>query len=69
MSETDYRDGYDKGWEDANNFIDRHPHGMPWAALPDTDEEPAEDDFERGVQVGWQERMQKEGWPTSRMDS
>ena len=62
--QRDYADGYEKGWEEASSFIDRHPHGMPWAAEQHApgheDEEPSA--YDKGHEVGWNERMEKEGW-------
>jgi hypothetical protein len=65
-----YEAGYQRGWDEAEAFIGRHPHGMPWSALPDVedDSEPA-DEHERGHRDGWRERMREEGWPTSRRDA
>jgi hypothetical protein len=65
----EYEQGYQRGWDAACDFIVRHPHGMPWAALPeDPDEEEPKDDFERGQAEGWGERMKDEGWPQSRRE-
>jgi len=61
-----YEQGYQQGHDQANEFIGRHPHGMPWSALPDDDETEPDDQFERGRVDGWTERMKEEGWPTSR---
>jgi hypothetical protein len=62
----DYSNGYERGWTEACDFIDRHPHGMPWSALPDHEEPEPDDDYERGKRNGWLDRMREEGWPTSR---
>jgi hypothetical protein len=62
-----YADGREKGRLEAAAFIDRHPHGMPWSALPEALDEP-EDEFERGRLDGWVERMREEGWPTTRAE-
>jgi hypothetical protein len=67
MSDDDTERGHEQGWDDAEAFIARHPHGMPWAALPDAHDEPS-DDYERGYLDGWVERMREQGWPTSRSE-
>jgi hypothetical protein len=76
-SNIDYVDGHDQGWEEADDFIERHPQGMPWSALPEQDEEDEEDEedqedisaHERGRRAGWTERMRQEGWPLSRREA
>jgi hypothetical protein len=59
-----FGDSYDKGWDEATSFIDRHPDGMPWAAEQtapgETDAEPGA--YEKAYELGWNERMDKEGW-------
>jgi hypothetical protein len=48
LDDTAYEQGYQRGWDEAEAFIGRHPDGMPWSALPDEPEAPPADDFERG---------------------
>jgi hypothetical protein len=59
----EYLRGHDDGYEEANDFIERHPDGMPWSALSENDPEPDPEasDYDRGYGDGWQERMKKEG--------
>jgi hypothetical protein len=66
---TEYEQGFEHGHDDACDFIDHHPQGTPWAALPDGDDntEPT-DDYERGSRDGWRARMRIEGWPLSRSE-
>jgi hypothetical protein len=62
----EYREGYASGWQEASDFIDANEFGVPWSALPDDEEDPPNNDFERGHAAGWSKRLAHEGWPTSR---
>jgi hypothetical protein len=64
VSGEEFGRGFDEGWLEADDFIERHPHG-PWAALPEEGGSEPEDEFERGRRRGWRERMEEEEWPTS----
>jgi hypothetical protein len=54
--------GYEEGWDDASLFIERHPHGMPWALTRQPPEPEPEDPYEKGRWRGWHDRLKKEGW-------
>jgi hypothetical protein len=54
--------GYEAGYEDAEQFIDRHPHGMPWVVARELDDEPKDNPYEQGFADGFRARLKEEGW-------
>lgn len=65
---AEYEQGYEVAYRWAEEFIERHPAGMPWAALPE-EEESVENAHEHGQRDGWTKRIsEEEGWPTTRRE-
>jgi hypothetical protein len=60
--EKSYEAGYQRGWDEAGDFIERHPNGMPLAVLQhmpdDADPDPDDPEFDEG----WRDRLKNEGW-------
>jgi hypothetical protein len=58
-SDPEFLEGYQLGWDQAEDFIERHPAGMPWAVIESDDPDP-ENEYERGQREGWEARIREE---------
>jgi hypothetical protein len=59
-NDTEREQGHQRGWGDAEEFIGRHPHRMPWAVSSQPRDAPT-NAYEAGYAEGWTRGLLRKG--------